>query len=82
MEFMSGVPHAEVISVEESKLHVGSFMYCIKVDSWRNRYGIYGKEPYSPKPLDLFFWVILYLKLLQTCSGLEAVGLWLQLWKM
>ncbi|KAI3891247.1 hypothetical protein MKW98_007552 [Papaver atlanticum] len=30
MEFMSGVPHAEVISVEESKLHGGSFLYCIK----------------------------------------------------
>ncbi|KAI3970213.1 hypothetical protein MKW92_052700 [Papaver armeniacum] len=38
MEFMSGVPHAEVISI----------------DSWRNRYGVYGKEPYSPKPSDLF----------------------------
>ncbi|KAI3834446.1 hypothetical protein MKX03_032557 [Papaver bracteatum] len=54
MEFMSGVPHAEVTSVEESKLHGGSFLYCIKVDSWRNRYGVYGKEPYSPKPSDLF----------------------------
>ncbi|KAI3858832.1 hypothetical protein MKX03_015769 [Papaver bracteatum] len=54
MEFMSGVPHAEVTSVEESKLHDGSSLYCIKVDSWRNRYGIYGKEPYSPKPSDLF----------------------------
>ncbi|KAI3921006.1 hypothetical protein MKW92_046637, partial [Papaver armeniacum] len=30
MEFMSGVPHAEVTSVEESKLHGGSFSYCIK----------------------------------------------------
>ncbi|KAI3844840.1 hypothetical protein MKX03_004561 [Papaver bracteatum] len=54
MEFMSGVPHAEVISVEESKLHGGSFLYCIKVDTWRNLYGGYGKEPYSPKPWDLF----------------------------
>ncbi|KAI3893033.1 hypothetical protein MKW92_025986 [Papaver armeniacum] len=54
MEFMSGVPHAEVTSVEESKLHDGSSLYCIKVDSWRNRYGIDGKEPYSPKPSDLF----------------------------
>ncbi|KAI3974739.1 hypothetical protein MKX01_037535 [Papaver californicum] len=54
MGFMSGVPHAEVTSVEESKLHGGSFLYCIKVDSWRNRYGVYGKEPYSPKPSDLF----------------------------
>ncbi|KAI3949299.1 hypothetical protein MKW98_023236 [Papaver atlanticum] len=54
MEFMSGVPHAEVISVEESKLHVGSFLYCVEVNSWRNRYGVYDKEPYSPKPLDLF----------------------------
>ncbi|KAI3945667.1 hypothetical protein MKW92_004866 [Papaver armeniacum] len=54
MEFMSGVPHAEVTSVEESKLHDGSSLHCIKVDSWRNRYGIDGKEPYSPKPSDLF----------------------------
>ncbi|KAI3920530.1 hypothetical protein MKX01_000869 [Papaver californicum] len=38
MEFLSGVPHAEVISI----------------DSWRNRYGIYVKEPYSLKPSDLF----------------------------
>ncbi|KAI3970215.1 hypothetical protein MKW92_052702 [Papaver armeniacum] len=53
-EFMSGVPHAEVISVEESKLDGGSFFCCIKIDSWRNRYGVYGKEPYSPKPSDLF----------------------------
>ncbi|KAI3898566.1 hypothetical protein MKX03_030491 [Papaver bracteatum] len=44
MEFMSGLPHAEVISVEESKLHEGSFLYCVKVNSWRNR----------PKPSDLF----------------------------
>ncbi|MCL7040265.1 hypothetical protein MKW94_029361, partial [Papaver nudicaule] len=54
MEFMSGVPHAEVISVEESMLHGGSFLYHIKVDYWRHRYGVYGKEPYTPKPLDLF----------------------------
>ncbi|MCL7051102.1 hypothetical protein MKW94_010686 [Papaver nudicaule] len=54
MEYMSGVPHAEVVSVEESKLHEGSFLYCVKVDSWRNRYGVYGKEPYSPKHMDLF----------------------------
>ncbi|KAI3888979.1 hypothetical protein MKX03_024118 [Papaver bracteatum] len=71
MKFMSGVLHAEVTSVEESKLHEGSFFYCIKVNSWRNQYGIYGKEPY--------IWVILYLKLLRSCSRLEAVGLWLQL---
>ncbi|KAI3963520.1 hypothetical protein MKW98_022942 [Papaver atlanticum] len=25
------------------------------------------------------FWVMLYLKLLRTCSGLEVVGLWLLL---
>ncbi|RZC57176.1 hypothetical protein C5167_004483 [Papaver somniferum] len=54
MEFMSGVPHAEVISVEESKLDGGSILYYIKIDSWRNRYGVYGKEPYSPNPSDLF----------------------------
>ncbi|KAI3858816.1 hypothetical protein MKX03_015753 [Papaver bracteatum] len=53
MEFMSGVPHAEVTSVEESKLHGGSFLYCVKVSSWRNRYGVYDKEPYSPKPSDI-----------------------------
>ncbi|KAI3933603.1 hypothetical protein MKX01_032708 [Papaver californicum] len=41
MEFMSGVPHAEVISAEESKLHGGSFLYCIEVDFWRNRCGAY-----------------------------------------
>ncbi|MCL7024356.1 hypothetical protein MKW94_004154 [Papaver nudicaule] len=54
MEFMSGVPHAEVTSVEESTLYGESFLYHIKVDSWRNRYGVYGKEPYIPKPSDLF----------------------------
>ncbi|KAI3886220.1 hypothetical protein MKW92_018604 [Papaver armeniacum] len=54
MEFMSGVPHAEVISVEESKLDGGPLLYCVKVDSWKNRFGVYGKEPYSPKPSDLF----------------------------
>ncbi|KAI3893034.1 hypothetical protein MKW92_025987 [Papaver armeniacum] len=54
IEFMSGAPHAEVTSVEKSKLHEGSFLYCIKVENWRNRHGVYGKEPYSPKPSDLF----------------------------
>ncbi|MCL7037108.1 hypothetical protein MKW94_001454 [Papaver nudicaule] len=54
MEFMSGVPHTEVISVEESKLQEGSFLCRIKVDSWRNQYSVYGKEPYIPKPSDLF----------------------------
>ncbi|KAI3928788.1 hypothetical protein MKW98_024389 [Papaver atlanticum] len=53
MEFMSGAPHAEVTSVEESKLHGGSFLYCIKVENWRNRHGVYSK-PYNPKPSDLF----------------------------
>ncbi|KAI3944741.1 hypothetical protein MKW98_021199 [Papaver atlanticum] len=38
MDFMSGAPHAEVTSVEESELD-GGFTYCIKIDSWRNRYG-------------------------------------------
>ncbi|KAI3890557.1 hypothetical protein MKX03_036105 [Papaver bracteatum] len=68
---MSGVPHAEVISVEESKLHGGSFLYCIKVDSWKNRYGVYGKEPYSPKPSDLF---ILGDAVPQVASDLQRFG--------
>ncbi|XP_026439182.1 uncharacterized protein LOC113337813 [Papaver somniferum] len=53
MEFMSGVPHAEMISVEGSKQHGGSILYRIKVDFWRHRYGVSGKELYKPKPLDL-----------------------------
>ncbi|KAI3869984.1 hypothetical protein MKW92_049526 [Papaver armeniacum] len=71
MEFMSGLPHAEVTSVEESKLHGGSFLYCVKVSSWRNRYGVYGKEPYSPKPSDLF---ILGNTVPEVASDLQRFG--------
>ncbi|RZC47032.1 hypothetical protein C5167_039992 [Papaver somniferum] len=77
MEFMLGVLHAEVTSVEESKLQEGSFFYCIRVDSRRSRYGMYGKEPYSLKPSDLFILGDTVPEV--SCSVLEAVGLWLQL---
>ncbi|XP_026407351.1 uncharacterized protein LOC113302622 [Papaver somniferum] len=71
MEFMSGVPHAEVTSVEESKLHEGSFLYCIKVQNWRNRHGGYGKKPYNPKPSDLF---ILGNTVPEVASDLQRFG--------
>ncbi|XP_026424181.1 uncharacterized protein LOC113320490 [Papaver somniferum] len=71
MEFMSGIPHAEITSVEETKLHGGSFLYRMKVHSWRNRYGVYGKEPYSPKPLDLF---ILGNAVPEVASDLQRFG--------
>ncbi|KAI3913131.1 hypothetical protein MKW98_007147 [Papaver atlanticum] len=71
MEFMSGAPHAEVTSVEESELDGGSFLCCIKVEYWRNRYGVYGKEPYSPKPSDLF---ILGNTVPEVASDLQRFG--------
>ncbi|KAF9612459.1 hypothetical protein IFM89_000207 [Coptis chinensis] len=39
--------------VKEECKPYGSFFYDVKVDSWRNR-SRGGKEPYKPKPGDIF----------------------------
>ncbi|KAF8407480.1 hypothetical protein HHK36_006614 [Tetracentron sinense] len=53
LEVISKAPIAEVIYFEESKPY-GSYLYDIKVDSWRGGSGADRKEPYRPKPGDIF----------------------------
>ncbi|KAK9115671.1 hypothetical protein Sjap_014618 [Stephania japonica] len=53
MEVISMAPNAQVIDLAESKPY-GSLLYNINVDSWRNRSSKDGKEPYKPKPGDVF----------------------------
>ncbi|KAF9613111.1 hypothetical protein IFM89_005590 [Coptis chinensis] len=70
MEVVSMAPVAEVVSLEECKPY-GSFFYDVKVDSWRNRSRAGGKEPYKPKPGDIF---ILSDALPETVSDFERYG--------
>lgn len=51
MEVISKAPFAELISLEESKPY-GSFLYDVKVDSWRKLSP--GIQSYKPKPGDIF----------------------------
>ncbi|KAK9117954.1 hypothetical protein Scep_016047 [Stephania cephalantha] len=53
MEVISMAPNAQVIDLAESKPY-GSMLYNINVDSWRNRSSKGGKDPYNPKPGDVF----------------------------
>jgi len=53
IEIISEAPFAEVIAFDESKPY-GSNLYDVKIDSWRNRFGIRGKEPYKTLPGDIF----------------------------
>jgi len=53
IEIISEAPFAEVIAFDESKPY-GSNLYDVKIDSWRNRFGVRGKEPYKTLPGDIF----------------------------
>jgi hypothetical protein len=52
IEIISEAPFAEVIAFDESKPY-GSNLYDVKIDSWRNRFGVRGKEPYKTLPGDI-----------------------------
>jgi hypothetical protein len=52
MEIISNAPFAEVIAFDESKSY-GKNLYDVKVDSWRNRFSVLGKEPYKTLPGDI-----------------------------
>jgi hypothetical protein len=49
MEIISNAPFAEVIAFDE----YGTMSYDVKVDSWINRLGVPGKEPYKTLPGDI-----------------------------
>ncbi|KAF5201090.1 Tpr and ankyrin repeat-containing protein [Thalictrum thalictroides] len=70
MEVISKAPFSEVTSLEESKPY-GSFLYNVKVDSWRNRSSGNGKDSYRPKPGDVF---ILSDALPEIIDDLERYG--------
>jgi hypothetical protein len=53
IEIISEAPFAEVIAFDEAKPY-GSNLYDVKVNSWRNRFGVHGKEPYKTLPGDIF----------------------------
>jgi hypothetical protein len=52
MEIISNAPFAEVIAFDESKPY-GKNLYDVKVDSWRSRCSVLGKEPYKTLPGDI-----------------------------
>ncbi|KAE8038056.1 hypothetical protein FH972_010602 [Carpinus fangiana] len=52
MEIISNAPFAEVIAFDESKSY-GTMSYDVEVDSWINRLGVPGKEPYKTLPGDI-----------------------------
>jgi hypothetical protein len=52
MDIISNAPFAEVIEFDESKPY-GKNLYNVKVDSWRKRFSVLGKEPYKMLPGDI-----------------------------
>ena len=52
MEIISNAPSAKVIAFDECKPS-GTKSYDVKVDSWRNRFSVPGKEPYKTLPGDI-----------------------------
>ncbi|XP_057950206.1 uncharacterized protein LOC131145129 isoform X2 [Malania oleifera] len=53
MEVISRAPFAEVVSFVECRSQ-RTQLYDVKVDSWKNRFSVSGKEPYRTLPGDIF----------------------------
>ncbi|GLT64028.1 hypothetical protein SLA2020_365450 [Shorea laevis] len=68
MEIISKAPFAQVMAFEP----YGTNLYDVKVDSWKNRFSVPGKEPYKTLPGDI---LILANAKLEDVSDLQRTGI-------